>query len=308
MKKTRYFIFVTLLAAATSTQAEIVGGQWLQINFTDGFYSNSEGTDWAPAGGGGLRNWNYMTDSQNPSYNVSTDDSTLFDSLGNSVDGVAVSATGWHGGGWSGEPGWLNTPPAGPDGAGGNHLMAKQEVINFWWSNGDGQTITISGLDAELTYNVKLYSLNNGTGNGGETLAVDLNGDKTAFSTEVDRWNATETPYIWTDISATAGGDLVFTFDVDVNENPVINAIVIEAISDEPAPEIGNIAIESLSGTDAIAITWATAIGVDYALENKLGLDVTDWTTNTTISGTGGNISVTTTVDQAQSFYRVIGE
>jgi len=209
----------------------MVQDQWLQINFTDGFYANTAGTHGAPAGEGGQRNWNYIT-TINSGYNASTDSTGLIDSLGNRLADISLSASGWSGGGWSGGAVWGGNgiETAGADGLGENHLMDRDETINFWWSNGDGQTITISGLSTGLAYNVKLYSINNGTENEGETLAVDLNGTKTDFFTELDRWNSTTTPYVWDGISATASGDLAFTFDVNIFENPVINAIVIEAI------------------------------------------------------------------------------
>ena len=301
---------IVIEAVTNPPPASIVAGQWLQINFTDGWYVDASGFPWIH-GGGGLRNWNYMTDWANPSYNASTSNSTdMIDSSGSTVTGLSLTTSGWHGGGWSGGAEWGGNgiEAAAPDSLGGtNYLMQTDETINFWWANGDGQTVTLGGLNTGLVYNVKLYSLNNGTGNAGETLAVDLNGSKTAFHTELDRWNSTTTPYVWSKVSATAGGDLVFTFDVAVNENPVINAIVIEAVAGT-LPEIGDIAVEQLPGTNGLVLTWATASGFNYILESKSDLAAGSWSTNTTVSGTGGDVTVTTAVDQAQSFYRVIGE
>ncbi|RKX47691.1 MAG: hypothetical protein DRP64_00360 [Verrucomicrobia bacterium] len=70
---------------------------------------------------------------------------------------------------------------------------------------------------------------------------------------------------------------------------------------------IGDITLELLSGTE-LALTWATESGFDYALETKADLVVGDWATNTTVSGTGGDVTVTTGVSEVQSFYRVTGE
>jgi len=235
----------------------IVVGQWLQINFTDGFYADAAGNSGATHGGGGQRNWNYMTDWANPAYNASTASTGLIDSLGNTVADINVSSSGWLGGGWSGGAEWGGNgiETAGADGLGGSHLMGRDETINFWWANGDGQTITVSGLSTGLAYNVKLYSINNGSGNNGETLAVDLNGNTTDFHTELDRWNSTTTPYVWNNVSATVGGDLIFTYDVNVFENPVINAIVIEAVESllsypEWAEENGLVGAHALRDAD----------------------------------------------------------
>jgi len=302
---------IVIEAVTNPPPTSIIAGQWLQINFTDGFYANAAGIHWASHGFGGLRNWNYMTDWENPSYNASTAGSGLIDSKGNTVPGAGVTAAGWGGGGWSGGALWGGNgiETAGPDVLGGtNYLMQSDETINFWWAfNGPGESVTVTGLDAGLNYNVKLYMLNNGTGNSGETTAIDLNGSTTASVTELDRWNSTTTPYVWSKVSPTAGGELLFSVDATVFDNPVINAIVIEAVAGT-LPEIGNIAVDQLPGTNGLALTWATASGFNYILESKSDLAEGSWATNTTVSGTGGDVTVTTAVDQAQSFYRVTGE
>jgi len=70
-----------------------------------------------------------------------------------------------------------------------------------------------------------------------------------------------------------------------------------------------DISLGMLPGTNALGITWGTLAGHDYTLEAKANLADASWGTNTTgIAGTGGDVTVTTAVDQAQSFYRVIGE
>jgi len=301
---------IVIEAVTNPPPSSIVAGQWLQINFSDGWYVDASGFE-GIHGGGGLRNWNYMTEWENPSYNASTAGSGLIDSQGNTVIGAGVTAAGWGGGGWSGGVTWggNSIETAAPDALGGtNYLMQSDESINFWWAlNGLGETVTVSGLDAGLKYNVKLYMLNNGTGNSGETTAVDLNGSTTASFTELARWNSTTTPYAWSKVSSTAGGELVFSIDATVYDNPVINAIVIEAVGGTLS-EIGNIAVEPLPGTNGLVLTWATASGFDYTLQSKINLQDLSWATNTTVSGTGGDVTVTTAVDQVQSFYRVIGE
>jgi len=76
-----------------------------------------------------------------------------------------------------------------------------------------------------------------------------------------------------------------------------------------PPLEIGDVTLDLLPGTNALTLTWATINAYNYAVESKIDLLDESWTTNTTgIVGTGGDITVTTAVDQAQSFYRVIGE
>jgi len=83
----------------------------------------------------------------------------------------------------------------------------------------------------------------------------------------------------------------------------------IEVLSSEPPPEIGDVRIEILPGTNALALTWFSGLGYGYTVESKSSLLIGGWETNRTgIFGTGGDVTVTTAVDQAKSFYRVIGE
>ncbi len=65
--------------------------------------------------------------------------------------------------------------------------------------------------------------------------------------------------------------------------------------------------IQYLAGT-GVELTWDTMVGLDYSLLNKSDL-VTDpiWATNTTVSGTGGDVSYTDTVGEA-AFYKVTGD
>ncbi len=73
----------------------------------------------------------------------------------------------------------------------------------------------------------------------------------------------------------------------------------------------GNIAIEQLSGTNAVGVSWSTVPGKNYRLETKIDLIDAGWSTNTTVTGIGGSVgsvTVTNATDEAQSFYRVIQE
>ena len=61
-----------------------------------------------------------------------------------------------------------------------------------------------------------------------------------------------------------------------------------------------------MSGGSDLTLTWATSLGTDYTVEIKTNL-VTDlnWTSNSAVLGTGGDVTHTTGVDNAQLFYRV---
>lgn len=66
------------------------------------------------------------------------------------------------------------------------------------------------------------------------------------------------------------------------------------------------VTIEKLA--DALTLAWGTDLGRSYVFESKTNLMGATWTSNATFLGTGGDITVTTGVDQAQSFFRVVAE
>ncbi len=300
-----------VIEAVTNSPVSIVAGQWLQINFTDGFYADAAGTHGATPGSGGLRNWNYYLTANSPT-NASTGNTTdMIDSAGNTVTGISLSASGWIDGGWSGGVEWGGNgiEPAGTDGLGGNHLMEREETINFWWGSYSDESVTVHGLDANLIYNVKVYMINTDVDNR-EWSSVDLNGSTGSLYTDQDRWNSTTTPYVWHNISTTEAGDLAFHLvnGAGSHDNPILNAIVIEAVEDLPPPEFGDIAAAQLPDSNGLVITWATTNGFNYTLQSKHNLQDASWTNDMTEAGANGDVSVTTAVDQTQSFYRVVAK
>ncbi len=73
---------------------------------------------------------------------------------------------------------------------------------------------------------------------------------------------------------------------------------------------VGDVAISPLPGTNAVTLTWATGSDAfSYAVEKKTNLADETWDPSLTgIPGNNGNVTVTTAVEQAESFYRVTGE
>jgi len=208
-------ILAALVAAGTGAHADIVAGQKLKINFSN---------YWQPADNGdaaGFNYWNHYAEPNDSFNNVTGNRTDMIDSTGGAVSGVSLTAADWDGNNWNGGAVWA-----------GNDLaeVGQDQSSNFWYGFG-GETITIQGLDSGLTYNVRAYALepNNIPGEGVIT-EISLNGTLINGGMRGDRWASTTTPYEWTGMSAT-GGNLAFTV---TGPNPVINAIVIEAIP-EPA-------------------------------------------------------------------------
>ena len=220
-------VAIAFLAVATGVNASIINGQVLQLNFTNGYIP-------PPSAG----NWNvYVTPNGTWNETVGTNNK-MVDSLGTTLDGLGIDCSGWAGRDWSQGPVWggVGIEPAGPKPGGGNYYIESDESNNFWFGSGSTASLKLVGLDAALTYNVKVYSTFNGSGNGGESTAMTLNGNTTASFTELARWSSLTTPYAWSGVSATVAGELVFSFDTSAgtNDNAILSAVVVEAIP-EPA-------------------------------------------------------------------------
>jgi hypothetical protein len=82
--------------------------------------------------------------------------------------------------------------------------------------------------------------------------------------------------------------------------------LVPPALPSGPDPII--IVIDRVPAGDAVALTWNSSNTVPYDLEYRTNLLAGIWMNYTNIVGTGGDITVTSTVDQAELFYRVKGD
>ncbi len=65
-------------------------------------------------------------------------------------------------------------------------------------------------------------------------------------------------------------------------------------------------AISIANAAPGVAISWDTSNGQLYDVQYKNNLIIDAWTTLTNVTGTGGGISVTTSVDSAETFYQVV--
>lgn len=228
MKKTKWLIAVALMAAVGS-QAGIIAGQKLKLDFTDGWHPGAYGDVPSKAGNNG-EIWNYYN-AFNTGQNATTGNFTdMVDAAGNLVSGVSLTAGGWGGGNWNGGTAWPN------EWVGNVDDVLWDQYVNFWWaSDSSTEDITIHGLDSGLTYDVRLYALNPRDPGTGTTTEITLNGSTINGGHQGDRWHSATatTIFDWSGISAPAG-DLQFSWNAYDPDNPVLNAIVIDAIP-EPA-------------------------------------------------------------------------
>jgi hypothetical protein len=77
------------------------------------------------------------------------------------------------------------------------------------------------------------------------------------------------------------------------------------AIPEPPPEEIGTITIANIP--EGVTITWDSAAGQDYDVQSKSSLiSQLTWDTLASVVGSGSSMTVTSTVDNAESFYQVV--
>lgn len=92
-------------------------------------------------------------------------------------------------------------------------------------------------------------------------------------------------------------------------ENVTYDASSLRIISDVSTTPVGDIVLEMVDSGGNFSVSWDSEAFVSYALEGTDDLVDGGWTNvQAGIDGTGGNISVTNSVVEPQSFYRVYKE
>lgn len=83
-------------------------------------------------------------------------------------------------------------------------------------------------------------------------------------------------------------------------------------VTGDPGPgpvEVGDIALDLISGGSAVAISWASTNGANYGVSNTADLVFGPWTLLTNgVIGTGGSLSITNPTDQSVEFFKVYSE
>lgn len=149
-----------------------------------------------------------------------------------------------------------------------------------------------------------------------ESTYVNENG----LGTNTDIQNSAANLIVTGQFDADAPEEIVFNipgFGVYINQNAfgsdvriqITPAVALTVIPSYALPDIV-ITLNQLSGTNGLALTWDTDPLGDYTLLSKSNLTEPSWATNMTgiPGGTTGGVTVTTAVDQVQSFYRVTGD
>jgi len=214
-------VLVMACGLVSSLQAALITeGQWLQLNFADAVVTNA------------TANFNtYNT--VNSGFNLATgNDTQMVDSLGNLVD-ATLSANGWQNSGGNVNDAWGGMGSDVP--APGTATWEKEQINNFWWdiTNPGDATMTIGGLDANLTYNIYYYSkLDQALSL--EAHSVTINGNTQNTLGRGARFADTDEDLFFPEVVTDGSGNLNISWGNVTGTNPFVTAIVVEAIP-EPA-------------------------------------------------------------------------
>jgi len=194
-----------------SANAAIIAGDVIGVNFVAGAHSEA--------------NWNNLTTG---TLSIPTGSVVRLEGTGGAGSVVTgVSMTVGAGNGFADDgasEGWTTSGGGNPVGDPYGYYT-DTEALNDIQHQGNTD-LTISGLDAGLTYNVIIYSFI--SNNGGTTDSFGVNGGTLVPSTRGERW-ASDSPVVFSGESA-PGGALVVNSNTAGVANVFWNAVVVEAV------------------------------------------------------------------------------
>ncbi len=189
-------------------------------------------------------------------------------------------------------------------------LIEDDTHANLIWHVAFGQTNGL--LSTNEQSNVSYFG---SVSDGDVPMLADINGDG-MDDMVILRTDPVGGGYAFYAIYTEAGGvlpeDQIADSDLGGWGNATLNDIVLIGQLNviqaplPPPPEIGDIAMNQLPS--GLELTWTTGEGHDYLLQSKSNLTTVGWASNATYTATGASMTVTTAVDQAKTFYRVIVE
>jgi endoglucanase len=169
---------------------------------------------------------------------------------------------------------------------------------NYLYNNGTLQTITLSGLAANSTYNLVLYNAANTTAAGRITYFT-VNGD-----TQGSTWNGSSSTLIagvdyvdFASVLSDGSGNLGITYTGNGSAEGDINGFQIQA-----AP----FTINASSNNTNVLISFLTRSGFSYQVVYKNNLTDANWVSlGSSLAGNNAVQSVADVVSESSRFYRV---
>lgn len=209
----------SLFVFSQTSHASLVANESLRLNFTDGFND-------------GANNFNFVTVA-----NSGIAAGSVIKSDGTTATGVSVDTAGFANENFvGGTPGvFPGTGQNLPDVAvTGNAGTFTNQVTNFFFNSGANPSgsLTISGLDDNLVYDLFVYASVASAGTQTEVATVSVNGGPGIASTRAANTNSVIAPnftnYVFQDVQLNNSGDLVVELNSSIN-NGLFNAAIVVA-------------------------------------------------------------------------------
>lgn len=219
MKKSLYSVLLAAVAlgAQGAHAALLVGGDVIKLDFSRA----------GDGDGGSLADWNQVAD-------ASTLSNVKRHGAATTIDGVSISFTNLIPGRFNNDAtsgGWGGTA-ADP-----YYIRAADDI--YFHGNTNDLSVTFSGLNASLSYTVRLYSLIGGQTTTDTFVVTDGAGFQSVTNRRDQRWNAATLEAagtVFTDLQLDGNGQLVVRVqDVGSPFYP-LNAIVVQAVGTVPEP------------------------------------------------------------------------
>jgi len=211
------------LSAQAVQASPLAGGDVIKLDFSTA----------GDGDGGSLADWNQVSNGNTLS--------SIKRQGGTQVDGVSIKFTNLINGRFNNDSASGNWGGTAAD----PYYIKGADDIYFHGSNND-LSVTFSGLNASLSYVVRLYSLINNQNITDTFVVTDGAGFQSVTNTRAFRWNATTLEAggtVFTDLQVNAANELVVRVqDVGSPFYP-LNAIVVQAIGAGAAPEPSALAL-----------------------------------------------------------------
>lgn len=214
----RHFFLACAAAFTMHAQAApLLGGDVIKIDFS----SAGDGE------GGSLADWNQVV-------NASTLSSVKRHGAGTPIDGVSVGFTNLI-------PGRFNNDATsnnwGGTAADPYYIKAADDI--YFHGSGNDLSVTFSGLNASLSYSVRIYSLISNQTTTDTFVVTDGTGFQTVTNRRDFRWSATTLEaanMVFTDLQLNGSGQLVVRVQDEGSPFYPLNAIVLQAVGTVPEP------------------------------------------------------------------------
>lgn len=241
----KHFIFSSMICLAAFSQAAIVDGDVIKLDFSD----TGDGD------GGSINDWNQWADTSSITTVKRHGDAST-------VAGVHITFANFIDGHHSNVGRANNWPAMASD---PYYIGAANDI--YYHGNESVPTITFSGLDENLSYSVRVYSIISGEDDKSDTTTV-TDGASTVSSTSSRgvRFSAASLEAagtVFTHLHTDGAGNIVVQWDPITNAYGPLNAVVLEAHPPYIAPT-------GISGGDVIKVDFSTTGDSD-------GMDATDW-------------------------------